>query len=157
MKTTLVSEWKDSYGNRATIEEVFVKANKEVKQEKAYKLSCYAEYNDDFCYYVSVFETLADAETKIAEFSCGTFKNELIVKSEYIIGVLPKEYKDFFSCYKHNIAKIRKSTETNSEEKNDLIKRIKHVLVTYINNLVNLYILDYDEAKLLYEYISKIM
>lgn len=95
-EANLVSEWKDNYGNRANIEEVFIKAHKDTKQEKAYRLSCCAEYNEDFCYYVSVFETVKDAEQKLAEFSCGTFKNQLVVKANNIIKTLPSEYKNSF-------------------------------------------------------------
>lgn len=52
----LISEWKDEYGNKALIEEVEVKPHKEAKTEKLYKLSCYAEYDNDFCYYISIFD-----------------------------------------------------------------------------------------------------
>ena len=155
MKTKLVSEWKDDFGNRATIEEVYIKAHKDAKQEKAYRLSCYAEYNEDFCYYVSVFETIALAEQKLAEFSCGTFKNQLVVKAKNIIKTLPEEYKKFFDDCKKDMNKIRNFKEASKEEKITLIKLYKHVLTTYINNLISRFVIDYDEAKILHEYILK--
>lgn len=154
-KTKLISEWKDDFENKANIEEVFVKAHKDAKQEKAYRLSCYAEYNEDFCYYVSVFETVADAEQKLAEFSCGTFKNQLVVKANNIIKTLPSEYKKFFEDCEKSIIKIKNLTEINEEEKSIIINAYKRILKDYTDNLINYFVVCYDEAKILYDYVSK--
>lgn len=155
MKTTLVSEWKDNYGNRATIEEVNIKAHKDAKQETAYRLSCYAEYNEDFCYYVSVFETVAYAEQKLVEFSCGTFKDQLIVKAENIIETLSKEDMRFINDKKSLIKSFKNNEYIKEEKKSLLITSVKKLTKEYINNLINRFIIDYDEAKILYEYIEK--
>ena len=61
------------YGNRALIEEVEIKPHKEAKLEKVYRLSCYAEYDDDFCYYTAIFYSVEGAESQLEGFSCGSF------------------------------------------------------------------------------------
>ena len=102
----LVSEWKDNYRNRALIEEVEVKPCKEAKTEKVYRLSCYAEYDNDFCYYISIFDSIKGAEHQLEEFSCGSFKNELITRAKNIIYALKSEYGNFIDMNKNDIEKI---------------------------------------------------
>lgn len=96
----LVSEWKDEYGNRALIEEVEIKSHKEAKLEKAYRLSCYAEYDEDFCYYISIFDSVESAENQVKKLSCGSFENELITKAKNIIRCLESEHKNFINMSK---------------------------------------------------------
>ena len=103
----LVSEWKDEYGNRALIEEVEVKLHKEAKAEKVYRLSCYAEYDEDFCYYISIFDSVESAKNQLKKFSCGSFKNELITKAKNIIRCLESEYRSFIDMSKNDIEKIK--------------------------------------------------
>lgn len=151
----LVSEWKDEYGNRALIEEVEVKLHKEVKAEKVYRLSCYAEYDNDFCYYVSIFNSVKGAEIQLKELSCGTFKDELITKAKNIIRCLESEYRSFIDMSKNDIEKIKNCNTLDDKEKTELISVIERTGKAYIDNLVNRFIIDYDEAKILYAYLKK--
>ena len=70
----LISEYKDEYGNRALIEEVEIKPHKEAKMEKAYRLSCYAEYNNNFCYYISIFDSVESAENQLKSLVAAVLK-----------------------------------------------------------------------------------
>lgn len=151
----LVSEWKDSYGNKAIIEEVEVKPRKEAKLEKAYRLSCYAEYNDNFCYYISIFDSVESAENQLKEFSCGSFKNELITRAKNIIRCLESEHRNFINMSKNDIEKIKDCKVIDYDEKIEMIGVIERVGKSYIDNLVNRFIIDYDEAKILYAYLKK--
>ena len=65
----------DDYGNRAEIEEVATFPYKgSPKKEKSYKLSLCAEYDNDFLYFVSLYESEYDAMRKLENFSCNTWK-----------------------------------------------------------------------------------
>lgn len=65
----------DDYGNRAEIEEVVTLPYKDSpKKEKGYRLSLYAEYDNDFLYFVSLYETEHNAIKKLENFSCNTWK-----------------------------------------------------------------------------------
>ena len=65
----------DDYGNRAEIEEVVTLPYKgSPKKEKGYKLSLYAEYDNNFLYFVSLYESEHDAMRKLENFSCNTWK-----------------------------------------------------------------------------------
>ena len=65
----------DDYGNRAEIERVFVLGYKgSHKHEKGYRLSLYAEYDNDFLYFVSLYESEHDAMRKLENFSCNTWR-----------------------------------------------------------------------------------
>lgn len=103
----LISEWKDEHGNRALIKEVEIKPHKEAKLEKAYRLSCYAEYDEDFCYYVSIFDSVESAENQLKEFSRGSFKNELITRAKNIIRCLESEHRNFIDMSKNDIKKSK--------------------------------------------------
>lgn len=151
----LVSEWKDEYGNRALIEEVEIKPHKEAKLEKAYRLSCYAEYDEDFCYYISIFDSVESAENQLKEFSCGSFKNELIIRAKNIIRCLESEHRNFINMSKNDIEKIKDCKAIDYDEKIEMIGVIERVGKSYIDNLVNRFIIDYDEAKILYAYLKK--
>ena len=151
----LISEWKDEHGNRALIEEVEIKPHKEAKLEKAYRLSCYAEYDEDFCYYVSIFDSVESAENQLKEFSCGSFKNELITRAKNIIRCLESEHRNFINMSKNDIEKIKDCKVIDYDEKIEMIGVIERVGKSYIDNLVNRFIIDYDEAKILYAYLKK--
>lgn len=151
----LVSEWKDEYGNRALIEEVEIKPHKEAKPEKVYRLSCYAEYNEDFCYYVSIFDSVESAKNQLKNFSCGSFKNELITRAKNIVCCLESEYRDFINMIKNDIEKIKTTKVIDDKEKTELINVIKRIGKAYIDNLANRFIIDSDEAKILYAYLEK--
>ena len=65
----------DDYGNRAEIEEVVTLPYKDSPtKEKGYRLSLYAEYDNDFLYFVSLYESKHDAMRKLENFSCNTWK-----------------------------------------------------------------------------------
>ena len=151
----LVSEWKDEYGNRALIEEVEIKPHKEAKLEKAYRLSCYAEYDDNFCYYISIFDSVESAENQLKEFSCGSFENVLIIRAKNIIRCLESEHRNFINMSKNDIEKIKDCKAIDYNEKIEMIGVIERVGKFYIDNLVNRFIIDYDEAKILYAYLKK--
>lgn len=151
----LVSEWKDEHGNRALIEEVEIKPHKEAKLEKAYRLSCYAEYDDNFCYHVSIFDSVESAENQLKEFSCGSFKNELITRAKNIIRCLESEHRNFINMSKNDIEKIKDCKAIDYNEKIEMIGVIERVGKAYIDNMVNRFIIDYDEAKILYAYLKK--
>ena len=151
----LVSEWKDEYGNKALIEEVEVKPHKEAKLERVYRLSCYAEYNEDFCYYVSIFDSVESAENQLKKFSCGTFKDTSIISAENIIRFLKIDYKTFITFCKNEIEGIKNRKEISSEEKmalNIILKACK----IYIGDLADNFVIDYNELKILYTYLEKI-
>lgn len=151
----LVSEWKDEHGNRALIEEVEIKPYKEAKLKKAYRLSCYAEYDDNFCYHISIFDSVESAENQLKEFSCGSFKNELITRAKNIIRCLESEHRNFINMSKNDIEKIKDCKAIDYNEKIEMIGVIERVGKSYIDNLVNRFIIDYDEAKILYAYLKK--
>lgn len=68
-------QYRDDYGNMATIESKKKLPYKGSKKRKAaYYLSCYAEWDDCDMYFRSVYSTLAEAKRKLQAFSCGTFK-----------------------------------------------------------------------------------
>ena len=151
----LISEWKDSYKNKALIEEVEAKPHKEAKTEKVYRLSCYAEYDNDFCYYISIFDSVENAENQLKEFSYGSFKNEMITKAKNIIRCLESEHRSFIDMSKNDIEKIKNCNALDDKEKTELISVIERTGKAYIDNLVNRFIIDYDEAKILYAYLKK--
>ena len=151
----LVSEWKDDYGNRALIEEVEIKPHKEAKLEKAYRLSCYAEYDDNFYYHVSIFDSVESAENQLKKFSCGSFKNKLIIIAKNIICCLESEHRDFINMSKNDIEKIKTTKVIDDKEKTELINVIKRIGKAYIDNLADRFIIDSDEAKILYAYLEK--
>ena len=153
----LVSEWLDEYENRALIEEVEIKPHRGSTSEKAYRLSCYAEYDNDFCYYVSIFDSVESAKNQLKEFSCGSFKNELITRAKNIIRCLESEYRNFVDMSKNDIEKIKTTKAIDDKEKTELIGVIERVGKAYIDNLVDRFIIDYDEAKILYAYLKKII
>lgn len=65
----------DDYGNRAEIEEVVTLPYKgSPKKEKGYRLSLYAEYDNDFLYFVSLYASERDAMENLKNFSCNTWK-----------------------------------------------------------------------------------
>ena len=144
----LISEWLDEYENRALIEEVEIKPHKEAKLEKVYRLSCYAEYNDNFCYYISIFDSVESAENQLKEFSCGSFRNILEIMVENILV-------GFDEKFKNSIYESRKSVKNflkkyNRTDKDDYINRIKKITKRDIDDLD---LVNREEAKILFDYI----
>lgn len=67
--------YKDDFGNTAFIETVETfPYNGAAKRENAFRLVLKADYDNDFIYHVSVYETGKEALNKLQEFSCGTFQ-----------------------------------------------------------------------------------
>lgn len=65
----------DDFGNTAKITERNILPYRGATQtEKGYVLSITADYDNDFLYYVSVFESVDDAIEKLKQFSCNTWK-----------------------------------------------------------------------------------
>lgn len=143
----LISEWEDEYENKALIEEVEIKPHKEAKLEKVYRLSCYAEYDDNFCYHISIFDSAESAENQLKEFSCGSFRNILEIMVENILA-------GFDEKFKNSIYESRKSMKIflkkyNRTDKDECIDRIKKI----VNDLINRYEISYEEAMILFDYI----
>lgn len=123
--------------------------------EKVYRFSCYAEYNNNFCYYISIFDSIESAENQFKEFSCGSFENVLIIRAKNIIRCLESEHRNFINMSKNDIEKIKDCKAIDYNEKIEMIGVIERVGKSYIDNLVNRFIIDYDEAKILYAYLKK--
>ena len=68
---------------------------------------------------------------------------------------LENEHKSFINMCKNDIEKIKTTKVINDKEKTELISVIEKVGKSYIDNLVNRFIIDYDEAKILYAYLKK--
>lgn len=67
--------YKDNFGNTATIEGVMIFPYKGArKKENGFRLSIKSDYDNNFLYHVSVHETEKEAELKMREFSCNTWK-----------------------------------------------------------------------------------
>lgn len=65
----------DDFGNTATIEEKMMYSYKGAEHKtKFFVLSLTADYEDDFMYFRSVYESMGDAMEKLKEFSCNTWK-----------------------------------------------------------------------------------
>ena len=65
----------DDFGNTATIEErIMLPYRGATKQKKRYVLSLTADYDMDFLYFRSVYESMEDVKTKLTILSCGTWK-----------------------------------------------------------------------------------
>lgn len=65
----------DDFGNTATIEErIILPYRGATKQKKSYVLSLTADYNMDFLYFRSVYESMEDVKAKLTILSCGTWK-----------------------------------------------------------------------------------
>lgn len=71
----IIKTLKDDYGNIATIEQIKTLPYKGAgKKELCFRLCLMAEYDNNFLYHVSCYETLETTLSKLAEFSAGTFK-----------------------------------------------------------------------------------
>lgn len=65
----------DDFGNTATIEErIMLPYRGATKQKKSYVLSLTADYDMDFLYFRSVYESMEDVKAKLTILSCGTWK-----------------------------------------------------------------------------------
>ena len=68
-------KYRDNFGNLATIDEVFVLPYERVKErERAYRLKLIAEYDDDFGYFMSMYDSKEAAIAKMRKYSCNTWK-----------------------------------------------------------------------------------
>lgn len=143
----LISEWEDEYENKALIEEVEIKPHKEAKLERVYRLSCYAEYNEDFCYYVSIFDSVESAENQLKKFSCGSFRNILEIMVENILAGFDEKFKN--SIYESRKSMKNFLKKYNRTDKDECINRIKKI----VNDLINRYEISYEEAMILFDYI----
>ena len=67
--------YKDEFGNTAKIEKVYILPYKGAQTKvNSFRLLITADYEDNFLYFVAVYETEKDALKKLEGFSCGTFK-----------------------------------------------------------------------------------
>ena len=66
--------YRDKFGNRAEIDMSIRPAYICGAPEEMWRLSCYAEYNDDYLYHVSVHESQQQALKQMNEFSCGSWE-----------------------------------------------------------------------------------
>lgn len=70
-----MKNYKDKFGNAAKIESVKIYPYKGAETKiESFRLWVYSEYDKNFVYFVSVYESFAKAENKLKELSCGTFK-----------------------------------------------------------------------------------
>ena len=70
--------FRDKFGNRAIVETKSVRPYKGAYGRcLGYRLMCFAEYDDDFLYYVSVYGTETEAMDKLMELSGGTWEEVL--------------------------------------------------------------------------------
>lgn len=71
----IVAVYKDHDGNTARIEKNYIMpyrgANSHVV---AYRLIITSDYDGDYCYHVSVHESLNDAQDQLRKFSCGNWQ-----------------------------------------------------------------------------------
>lgn len=66
---------KDDYGNIATIEKIeTIPYRGATKKTPLFRLSLMAEYDNNFLYHVSCYETLEETIRELHKCSCGTFK-----------------------------------------------------------------------------------
>lgn len=71
----IVKRFRDNFGNLALIEKVnTLPYNGAPRKTEGYRLMLFAEYDDNFIYHVSCYETLEEAESKLKCFSCNTWK-----------------------------------------------------------------------------------
>lgn len=75
-----IASFSDAYGNTATIyKEVILPYRGATKYVEGYKLSLTADYDCDYCYHVSVHETLDEALDKMSEYSGNTWEGAVLV------------------------------------------------------------------------------
>ena len=68
-------KYRDIFGNLAIIDEVFTFPYKGAnKKNLSYRLRLFAEYDNDFCYFLSVYESEEAAIAKLKECSCNTWE-----------------------------------------------------------------------------------
>lgn len=67
-------KYRDIFGNLAIIDEVYVAPYKEACKKWSYRLRLFAEYDNDFCYFLSVYESEEAAIAKLKECSCNTWE-----------------------------------------------------------------------------------
>ena len=71
-------KFRDDFGNLAIIEEVFMLPYERAKErERVYRLKLIAEYDDDFCYFMSMYDSKEAAIAKMRKYSCNTWKETM--------------------------------------------------------------------------------
>ena len=71
----MVKTFHDDYGNTAMIKEGRHFPYKGAKEKQAdFILTLSADYEDNFIYFVSLYETEKEAMDHLKKFSCGTFR-----------------------------------------------------------------------------------
>ena len=71
-------KYRDDFGNLATIDEVFVFPYEGAKErERTYRLKLIAEYDDDFCYFMSMYDSKEAAIAEMKKYSCNTWKEAM--------------------------------------------------------------------------------
>lgn len=69
--------YHDDFGNTATITEKYILPYKGAKEtQRSFVLSLTADYDNNFLYFLSVYETMREATDKLKELSCNTWKIE---------------------------------------------------------------------------------
>ena len=72
---SIIKTLKDDYGNIATIEKIeTIPYRGAAKKTPLFRLSLVAEYDNNFLYHVSCYETLKDTFTELSKCSAGSFK-----------------------------------------------------------------------------------
>ena len=72
---TKIKVLHDDYGHTATICERMALMHKgDVERRKVYILSLTADYDMDFLYFRSVYESMEELNAQLEKFSCGTWK-----------------------------------------------------------------------------------
>ena len=67
-------KYRDIFGNLAIIDEVYISPHKEACKKWSYRLRLFAEYDNNFYYFLSVYESEEAAIAKLKECSCNTWK-----------------------------------------------------------------------------------
>ena len=71
----IIKTLKDDYGNIATIEKIeTIPYRGATKKTPLFRLSLMAEYDNNFLYHVSCYETLEETLAELSKCSAGTFK-----------------------------------------------------------------------------------
>ena len=70
-----IRTFQDDFNNVAMIQKYMILPYHDAKEkQEAFRLVCMDKDNDNFIYFVSVYETVQNAMEILNTFSCGTFK-----------------------------------------------------------------------------------
>lgn len=73
----IVAKLEDDFGNIAIIDYRKAPAYQGGKTEDCFRVSLFAEYDNNYLYHVSVYDSLETALSKLSKLSAGTFKEEV--------------------------------------------------------------------------------